>query len=172
MRPSDSLCAVPPEQALAIARHALLHREERRSVAGAAQCRQVGLRIALVLVFEIPRKGDVAHDALPLHLLQAERRLALRFATRIDHGRCDVVEALRPPRPGVVDAGTVTMFQKVKIDRDRVLHRHKITLLLAVGVAAASFEERDAAFASILIEEMKRDGSHASLVLLALAKIG
>src|SRR5207237_4268189 len=61
------------------------------------------------------------------------------------------------------------VVEKEQIDRRYVFDGNEITRLLAISIAIAAFEQLHLAGFAKLVEMMKRDGRHASLVTFALA---
>src|SRR5439155_4275367 len=152
------------EQSVAIAADALLDREERRGVPGAAQSADVGLSEILVLALQRIRKGRVLDQTLAASLVQGEGRLALRLAAGVDRGERHVVEALGAPRADVENTRHLGMVEKMQVDLDDVLDRDEVAALLAVPVPPGTDKGTHAPFRRILVEEMPGHRRHAALV--------
>src|SRR5512134_3092298 len=157
-------CRFPRQQGRNVSLDAFGDRQERRRVARASKRAQVGLGEALVPAFERLRERNVLDRALRQQFGAGQRRLARRLAAGVDDGLSHVVERLRAPGPDVENAGELRALEEVQVDVDDVLDRHEIAPLLAVRVAARTLEELHAALGAVLVEEVPRHGSHASLV--------
>src|SRR5205814_3040190 len=115
------------------------------------------------------RKRDVYDRTRHAKRFERERFLPARLAHGVHRGRGHVVEAARPSRADVENAGGSRMVDKVEIDLDHVFHGHEVANLLPGGVAAAAFEESHAPLVTVLVEEVERYRRHSSLVRFARA---
>ena len=84
---------------------------------------QVGLRVTLVSTLKVLRKRHIANFTL---------------AVPRNDGVGNVIEALRATRAGIEYAGCRGVIQEPKIHVTNVVDVHKVTQLLAVGVATAA----------------------------------
>src|SRR5689334_22177133 len=156
-------------QTFDVARDALLDALHRRREARRTQPRQVGLRKALVLADERRGHRDVADGAFALQLVERARRLAGAMAQRVDRSKRHRVERRRNAGAEVEDPRALAMVAEPQVRVDDVVDVDEVAALLAVGIAAGSGEQRNAAIALVLIEQVPGHRGHPALVRLARA---
>ena len=75
-----------------------------------------------------------------------------------------VIERLSVAGAEVENTAVLGVFHEPQIDFGAITHIHKVTLLLAIGIAVSAFEQTSYAIGEYLSVEVKRSGRHAAFV--------
>src|SRR6266567_681618 len=154
------------KQARDAARNALFHGAHGRGVARGAQTGDVRLGVALVMVGEPRREGDVLDCACPMQRVEWKRRRAVRPTAGVDRRRGDRIERRRGPAADIEYSGAVGMVEEIQIHIHDVFHADEITPLVAGRIAPRPLEKLHLTRRTILLEKMPDHRRHALLVRL------
>src|SRR6202521_3145600 len=110
----------------------------RGAVPRRAQPTEIGLGVALVLVPQPGRKGDVFDRAGAVQRLERQRSGSFCRATGVNCCGRHGVERRRVAGAQIEDSRALRVVEKVEVDLHNIVDAHKVAALLTGGVASPS----------------------------------